>query len=793
MGTVATTPPPPPPSPPPPTAATTRSSCGPNLESLTDIDIRKLSQSELQALSMCSDSAFDLHRTDDVVIPNIDRSIFHESSGSRRQGYSRLRDSRHHHLHTRTRRPGLTPGSKLSPALDPENHSILHFLKHYLEHNSTSTCPPPPPPPPIPPPQPVVVHDQPQDQPGFGLQEKMALAVHAAGKKRKRIRKKAKQNKALTESKKGVEMQRVNKKGQEVDFTALESNGDKLFAAELGKRTRGLQTEEKVLGFLRGIEGQWGSTRKRRKFVDANEFGDALPIGWKLSLGLRRRDGRVSVFSHRIVSPSGEQFVSCKEAASFLRSYFEAKGSKLAVDQQTCPVDHPGATASGNGAGIAEGPDSAVDELGSGSSSANLAVPIGLGREIFPVDLNDLPEVQVQDLFECLKCGVSFDKKNAYLQHLVSFHQQTTRRFKFGNSVSQSMIIKDSALKCQFCQQVFLEKCSYDDHVEGHGRNQTGSSEEPPTSAYVQKMMESPALEVPCPTVETNTTIVVASSALLSSAALDVSGPSIADSDENLAGHPHHKETADSDPVDLAELKANGAPDEDLLEHGSEYKVADQKTMEGDGRQSSVANLIEICQRDTDQSGAKEFNEYPKGATEKGFEHMASEITDDAANTKVLTGDEIVLQNESTPAPAPLMHPIEYLTSGSDKGDTGFFVDGQRFGDLTGFEELQLDEMDYDFVGGSEKLETSSLPGVFQGVASDIMLGQGLTPSVGVDTKETEMKMTAATQEFTTLCVWCNSEFKVEGSESDMQLGSIGYMCTACKDNISGHFNRICS
>lgn len=115
-------------------------------------------------------------------------------------------------------------------------------------------------------------------------------------KKRKRGRK-PKDNKKLKEN--GVEI--VNKNGEVVDLNNLENNGDKLYSEELEKRTVGLQTEEELHGFVRGLEGQWCSRRKRRKYVDASGFGDTLPIGWKLLLALRRRDGRVWVYCRRIV------------------------------------------------------------------------------------------------------------------------------------------------------------------------------------------------------------------------------------------------------------------------------------------------------------------------------------------------------------------------------------------------------------------------------------------------------------------------------------------------------------
>lgn len=105
----------------------------------------------------------------------------------------------------------------------------------------------------------------------------------------------------LLENGVGIELQRVNGKGEMVDFAELEKKGDELYGDELRRRTLGLETEDAILGFLRGLEGQWCSRRKKRKYVDSGVFGDALPVGWKLLLGLRRRGFRVSVYCRRYV------------------------------------------------------------------------------------------------------------------------------------------------------------------------------------------------------------------------------------------------------------------------------------------------------------------------------------------------------------------------------------------------------------------------------------------------------------------------------------------------------------
>lgn len=130
---------------------------------------------------------------------------------------------------------------------------------------------------------------------GFlGLQEDLKI-------KCKRVRSKNSDKSRVLENGVGIEMQQVNGKGEVVDFAELERKGDELYSEELKRRTVGLETEEGVLGFLWDLEGQWCSRRKRRKYVDAGLFGDALPIGWKLLLGLRRCDYRVSVYCRRYI------------------------------------------------------------------------------------------------------------------------------------------------------------------------------------------------------------------------------------------------------------------------------------------------------------------------------------------------------------------------------------------------------------------------------------------------------------------------------------------------------------
>lgn len=120
--------------------------------------------------------------------------------------------------------------------------------------------------------------------------------------------------------------ERVNAKGVYVDLGELAGLEDP-FRGELDMRSVGLKTEEEFLGLLGGLSGQWGSRRRKRRVVEAAEFGDVLPRGWKLILSLKKKEGRIWVHVRRYISPSGRHFVTCKEAASYLRSVFGLEGT----------------------------------------------------------------------------------------------------------------------------------------------------------------------------------------------------------------------------------------------------------------------------------------------------------------------------------------------------------------------------------------------------------------------------------------------------------------------------------
>nr|XP_043637069.1 uncharacterized protein LOC122608051 [Erigeron canadensis] len=288
----------------------------------TVIDLTTLSQSDLYTLSQSSSSSFDLQN--DVVIPKINHNVFNESAGSRKQTYSRFRLPSAVHRRTHHLRGGSHTLSLNDPE-QAENTQIINILKHFCKSNNS-----------------LEFHDIDK----FDNNNSVELAEFLnseKNRKRKRGRPRKHENVVFirppnkrvrnsgngnsnngfvkkevvydVERDKGV----LNEKGVVVDLGKL-SGLDNPYGAEITRRTVGMGSEDELLGFLRGLNGQWGSRRRKRRVVDASEFGDVLPKGWKLSLCIKKKEGRIWLFVRRYLSPSGRQFESCKDISSYMMS-----------------------------------------------------------------------------------------------------------------------------------------------------------------------------------------------------------------------------------------------------------------------------------------------------------------------------------------------------------------------------------------------------------------------------------------------------------------------------------------
>ncbi|OUZ99635.1 Methyl-CpG DNA binding [Macleaya cordata] len=475
------------------------------LESIPLVDLRLLSQSELNSLSLCSNESFDLRRCDDIVIPKIDRSVFNESAGSRKQTYSRLHFAPPEPKHTnigRNRRfsSGLHSVSKhptnANPIDDPErreNKRIVTLLRELFAKDNLGTdlvpfCGPS---------DELLVPEPLNVENGFVSEE-----FEEGERKRKRGRRrkddpnsyansnKNRKGKLQDDSKaivawnvQNLVLEIVNRNGEVVDIAALANMNDP-FGPELKRRTVGLEKEAELLGFLRGLEGQWGSTRKKRKIVDAGDFGDYLPKGWKILLSLKRKGGQVWLYCRRYISPSGHQFVSMKEVSSYLHSIFGAEDTN-----QSAEIRGATSLASESIAGLPHRDEKAREDSSYHQASPHAPLSTEHGNQVTSMRVENLAEVEVKDLLVCRKCNTSYDEKDAYLQHLLTSHQSKNKS-RLCSSISDGVIINDGKYECQFCHKIFQEKHRYNGHVGNHVKNYVKRLEASPGKIIIPKRIQ---------------------------------------------------------------------------------------------------------------------------------------------------------------------------------------------------------------------------------------------------------------------------------------------------------------
>ncbi|KAH0453938.1 hypothetical protein IEQ34_018262 [Dendrobium chrysotoxum] len=365
------------------------------------VDLRFLSQSELATLALSSPNAFDLRRCDDVVVPKIDRSVFNESAGSRKQTYSRLR---------------LAPPKADSPSLPPslprpsednpkdpdfrENLLIASYLGQLFSREDPSS-------------QTLTLSKAVStvctNEKNDGWENILAAAEEA--------------QKALILAE-DRDRETLNSKGVAVDLVALGQMEDP-FGEELRRRSLGLKTEEQLLGFLSGVEGQWGSRRKRRRFVDASLFGDVLPRSWKLLLGLKRKEGVAWLDCRRYVSPNGHQFLSCKEVSSYILSLQGAMPPIYDQDDNNTPQSDK----------VPHESVGQIHQSSNGSSSFSSPTPAS--------HVSGNQEKQPEGTSCYYATPISYISCDNGKQQFLSSQQRRAKRRKLGKAIVDGVILKD--------------------------------------------------------------------------------------------------------------------------------------------------------------------------------------------------------------------------------------------------------------------------------------------------------------------------------------------------------------
>ncbi|KAI3757355.1 hypothetical protein L6452_04891 [Arctium lappa] len=454
------------------------------LDSIPTVDLRLLSQSELYSLSKCSNSSFDLN---DVVIPKIDRSVFNESAGSRKQTYSRLRlapadspASAKTTMHRRT--PHLRSSHAPSPNNDPEqqaeNPQIIRMLKELFNSdpnfedlvpievgNDTNVV------------APDLLNVEVKRKRGRPRKHENAGFIRPPAAKR--MRDSTVKKVVVFDNDRDREI--VNSRGVKVNIANLGRLEDP-YGPEIRRRTEGMLTEDDLLGFLGGLNGEWGTSSKKKRVVDASDFGDVLPKGWKLSLSIKKKVGRVWLFCRRYISPSGRQFESCKEASMYLLSVVgEENLDKPNQTHSNVCDDFALKGASGNDADLFVRENLKRISPVHNPSAPPTSLHKDCGKQVMSNSSGPVDE-QVEELLKCLKCFMIFEGKICLMNHQMLVHKY--ERSHIGSAISDCTVVKGGIFECQLCHKTFSERIQYNGHIGMHvaNENRTAEASEAPTA-----------------------------------------------------------------------------------------------------------------------------------------------------------------------------------------------------------------------------------------------------------------------------------------------------------------------
>ncbi|KAJ1290059.1 hypothetical protein BS78_02G213300 [Paspalum vaginatum] len=376
------------------------------------VDLRALTQSDLVALAAASPYAVDPRRGrrrdgDFLPPPKIDRAVFNESAGSRKQTFSRHRVATNIFHNLTPTNAGASSSSSAAAAAPAEEDSENRLIVFHLQRLFARDDPSYPAPPPIP------TRPQTLTVPAIAASEPPAPSLPPPPPAQPAI---------------DPDREVLNPKGVAVDLARLAELVDP-YGEELRQRTAGLGSESELLGYMNALEGQWGSRRRRRKFVDAGMFADHLPRGWKLLLGLKRKERVAWINCRRYVSPKGHQFATCKEVSSYLMSLIGYPEAKLAGPQ----INTAGVRSLDANSVVLHQQTLPVEEK-------QIAVPVTSVTSFNPFGdshpqklQKDEAQIEVNTK-ECRKCNLTFHDQSSYMQHQLSFHQRKAKRRRVSES-----------------------------------------------------------------------------------------------------------------------------------------------------------------------------------------------------------------------------------------------------------------------------------------------------------------------------------------------------------------------
>ncbi|KAI3706145.1 hypothetical protein L1987_76403 [Smallanthus sonchifolius] len=426
----------------------------------------------------------------------------------------------------------------------------------------------------------------------------------------------------------------VNSRGMEVNLRDLGRLEDP-YGREIRRRTEGLSTLDELLGFLRGLNGQWGTTRKKRRVVDAGGFGDALPKGWRLSLCIKKKDGHVWIFCRRYISPSGRQFESCKDISVYLLSILGEENMDKPNHTHSNNYDDYSALkgSSGNAANLYVQEDLKRNSTVHNPSTPPISLPTDCEKQ-FTYGIVGPVVVHTDDVFKCLKCFLIFERKNDLLDHQSLSHKD--EKSQLGSSIPDWSIVIGGIFECKFCHNTFYEINQYNEHIGTHVTNENKTAEKTvdPVSSSAEInhktsfVIESKKLDEVVHDLDMNEDVLV-----------EESGDGIGNKFVNDNIFPETDEAPDVS-VSVSVSKSGCDLDQDIISRsngqdpGSETRVQRSSIFEEKGFQANI-NDTGVCSsfdKLTTEKGTVVYSE-----SSSGFFHGISNGQDAVSETRVHT------------------------------------------------------------------------------------------------------------------------------------------------------------
>lgn len=463
------------------------------------------------------------------------------------------------------------------------------------------------------------------------------------------------------------------------------------FVAQLKRKFAPLETEAELQDFFDKVGGQWASKRKKRKIVDAEDFGEGLPKGWKLLLGVRKKDCRFLIECRKYISPEGQQFASCREVSAYmLSSSMHCPGVGLVQEpssNSTSPVDDSGECFKQQTTHLND-----IALLNNEQQQTSSTMTVGKVEDNSRKD-NCVTASNTSD----------FSNRSNFVAHLTDQHTQKVKKTSTTKSIVDGVIIRNGKYECQICHKVFNERNRYTGHVGVHVRN--------------AKRLHDPLGEIS------------------SAGKADIDPPETfgnkfiddANVDSTMAN-------SDTKPCDEQEQNGNMALEK--------YDANVDSTM--------ATSVTKPCDQQ-EQNGNTASEAMPDSSSPSGENDFTSSHDEGILSTlDISTKDEIDFNSET-----------------------------QKLDNLKGFEEFQMEYTHSPKFAFQTDQDTDSVIDAQIDLGLDAgVLQQEIDPP-GQFEWESVLSKIENTQVFS--CVWCNSEFSHDGLAEELQAGSVGFICSHCK------------